>query len=151
MKRLIAFAIVIGLSGLAYGQAPSSSWFTIANEGDTVAQLPAGAVLRYGDGVNNKWSPNFTVTAQTTEISVVNEGVPGGDPDYGTVKVLQVQQQTGTFTVSVTSPNVKDAAAVSIPALPVPTSVTIPYNGTCSTSIAADGTLTISLSAIKAK
>lgn len=132
MKRLaILAALFIAAFPLA---AQSPAWLTISVQGQTVVGLPAGSVVRYGDAKNNKWTAPLTIAAaQASAFAVVSASFPGGDPDPGVFKVLQVQ--------------------IAIPATATPsptpaTSITIPYNGTCSTTLGADGTLTISLSSV---
>jgi hypothetical protein len=110
---------------------PAPLWETITGESTTIAiTLPAGTTYRFGDSTHNLWSESITVSAPTTisPVSMSNGNpFPFSDPDYGTVKELDVLETTGPQTISVTNLAVSPAATVAqiVPPLVPPTTVPV--------------------------
>jgi hypothetical protein len=129
--RKLALAISLLLACPLLGQvaAPAPVWVTITPEDTNIAvTLPAGATYRFGDTINDKWSDPVTVAAVTTISPVSMSGgnpFPFADPDYGTVKELDVLEAAAPQTITVSDLSLSPPAPVTriIPGLAPPTSV----------------------------
>jgi hypothetical protein len=132
MLRKYSLIALFLVTPLVHGQTstPSQTWATITPENSMVSiTLPAGATYRFGDYTNNKWSDPVTVTAPTT-ISPVSMAsgnpFPFSDPDYGTVKELDVLETTAPQTIAVTNLGVSPTAVSQIvPPVVPPTTVPV--------------------------
>jgi hypothetical protein len=120
------------LHGQTAPATPAPVWATITAENPSVSvTLPAGTTYRFGDYTNNKWSESVTVTAPTT-ISPVSMGngdpFPFSDPDFGTVKELDILETTAPQSIAVTNLAASPATTTSqvVPPLVPPTSVPVP-------------------------
>src|SRR6202453_5050942 len=97
---------------------PSSSpvWFTLLTPAQqslsTTVSLPAGVTYRIGDNENDKWSVPVTTTAAVTIVDYADgqDGRPA-DPDPGTAKEFDIQEQATPQNVSV------NGQAVTVPGL----------------------------------
>ena len=117
---------VPGLGGTSPTPPPSGSaaYVTVAQEGDLV-QLTVAATLRYGNFASTcaatagncvagqpsaaGWNGDIAAPAGTS-LTVSNSSL-GGDPLPGVVKVLQAEQQSASYTVTV------NGNAVTVPGL----------------------------------
>jgi len=134
MLRKYSLIAVILAAPVLHGQtAPTGPvWATITAENPSVSvTLPAGTTYRFGDYTNNKWSDPVTVTATTTINPVsMSSGnpFPFSDPDYGTVKELDVLETTASQTIAVTNLAASPATTISqiVPPVVPPTSVPVP-------------------------
>jgi hypothetical protein len=98
---------------------PSSNpvWFTLLTPAQqslsTAVSLPAGVTYRIGDSVNNKWSAPVTTTAAVTIVDYADgqDGRPA-DPDPGTAKEFDIEEQATPLNISVSG------QSVTVPALP---------------------------------
>jgi hypothetical protein len=111
--------------------AASPVWLTVTPESATISvTLPAGATYRFGDYTNNLWSVSVTVQAATT-ISPVSmsaaDPFPFADPDYGTLKELDVLETAASQTLSISDLTLTPPAPVSfiVPALTPPTTLPV--------------------------
>jgi hypothetical protein len=135
MLRKYSLIALLLATPLLHGQtAPATTgpaWATITSENPSVAvTLPAGTTYRFGDYTNNKWSESVTVNAPTTVSPVSMSGgnpFPFSDPDYGTVKELDVLETAAPQTVAVTNLAASPTATVSqiVPPLVPPTAVPV--------------------------
>ncbi|MDP9049313.1 MAG: hypothetical protein M3O31_01110 [Acidobacteriota bacterium] len=120
---------------LLHGQttpAPTGPvWITISAENPNIAvALPVGTTYRFGDYANNRWSDPVTVTSPTTfsPLSMSHgDPFPFSDPDYGTVKELDVLETTSAQSISITDFTAAPATTVAqiVPPLVPPTSVPV--------------------------
>lgn len=152
MLRRLSLAALLLATPIAFGQttSPAPVWITIAPESPaTGVTLPAGTTYRFGDYANNKWSAPVTVSATTTisPISMASgDPFPFGDPDFGTVKELDVLETTAPQSILVSNLDTAPATVVAqiVPPLAPPTSVpTLPgtaYTLTFSNFAIAPGT-----------
>ena len=134
LRNCSLFALLLTapmLHGQTAATTPVATWATVTSESATISvTLPAGTTYRFGDYTNNVWSASVTVTVPTT-ISPVSmasgDPFPFSDPDYGTVKELDVLETTAPQSIGVTNSSVSPAttAALTIPALTPPTSVPV--------------------------
>jgi hypothetical protein len=110
---------------------PAPVWETITSENTAVSvTLPAGTTYRFGDYTHNLWSQTVTVTVPTTISPVSMSGgdpFPFSDPDFGTVKELDVLETTSPQTISLTNSSASPATTVAqiVPPLVPPTSVPV--------------------------
>jgi hypothetical protein len=134
LRKYSVIAVLLATPFLHGQAAPATSspvWATITPENTSVSvTLPAGTTYRFGDYTNNKWSDPVTVTAATTISPVSMSGgnpFPFSDPDFGTVKELDVLETTAPQTVAVTNLAASPATTVSqvVPPLVPPTAVPV--------------------------
>src|SRR6202041_1012663 len=95
----------------------SPVWFTLLTPAQqslsTTVSLPAGVTYRIGDSVNNKWSAPVTTTAAVTVVDYA-DGLDGrpADPDPGTAKEFDIEEQATALNISV------NGQSITVPALP---------------------------------
>ena len=133
--RNLSLLAILSTSPLLHAQTapttPGPIWETITGESTTIAiTLPAGTTYRFGDYTHNIWSASITVQAATTisPVSMSNiDPFPFSDPDYGTVKELDILETTAPQTISVTNLAASPATTVAqiVPALVPPTTVPV--------------------------
>jgi hypothetical protein len=96
--------------------APAPVWVTVTQESATISvTLPAGATYRFGDYTNNLWSQAVMVPVLTTLSPVTMADAspfPFPDPDYGTLKELDVLETAAPQTVSVSDLTLSPPAPV---------------------------------------
>ena len=149
-KTFLAIAATLLLSVSL--RAQTVAWFTVATQGQTLA-VPAGAivVIQYGSGT--MWTP-MTLKGPTS-INAIAAYFPGST--NSAANVIQVRETTSAIAVTVHTFTlvggkiVDSATPVTVPAAGTtspgkPTAITIPFDGTCSTSISPEGFLIINLS-----
>lgn len=128
----------------------------ICVEGCTITKLPLGTSIQLG--VGNTYTPAVTTTASAPKIPLfIYYSSFAFDPAPNILKTFYVQQQTSAYSVTYilsgsTTPIVMNVSALSPPVATTstPTSINIPYNGTCSTSIdPSTNSLIINLSVSK--
>src|ERR1700677_3385064 len=107
---------VDGLSVTVPALPSAPVWFTLLTPAQqsltTTVGLPAGTTYRIGDSENNKWSVPVTTTAAVTVVDYADgqDGRPA-DPDPGTAKEFDIQEQATPQNVSV------NGQAVTVPGL----------------------------------
>jgi hypothetical protein len=126
--RLIAPLLLA--TPVLHGQtAPAPVWATVAPESTTTSiTLPAGTTYRFGDYTNNLWSASVTVQTATTISPVSMSGgnpFPFADPDFGTVKELDILETTAPQSISVTNLTASTTVAQIVPPLVPPMSVPV--------------------------
>lgn len=160
MPKFIYTALLYPLM-LVFGSLPLSAQTPVAlapnmvnvcAEGGTITAMPVGTVYQFGIGKTYTPAATSTATSPKVPFSTYYTTFPF-DPAPGIVKAFWVQQQAKAYTVTCLLAGTVAQVVMPIPALPVvtPTAITIPFNGTCTTSIdPATNTLTINLSTAKA-
>jgi hypothetical protein len=107
----------------------TSGWFTLLTPAQqsptTTVGLPAGTTYRIGDSQNNKWSTPVTTTAAVTIVDYADgqNGHPA-DPDPGTAKEFDIQEQASPQNVTVNGQSITVPALPSSSTPPPPTSST---------------------------
>jgi hypothetical protein len=144
---------------------PSSStlvWFTLLTPAlqslTTTVSLPAGVTYRIGDCENNKWSEPVTTAAAVTIVDYA-DGLDGrpADPDPGTAKEFDIQEQATPQNITV------NGQSVTVPALPssyacqlsvTPAAVAFPnttvgYMRSSSATITSNCTTTVTIDSVQ--
>lgn len=130
MRKFVLITLLFALVHSAHAQ----TFTTVAGEGDTVTNTSDSAITyRYGAPAGTTpalagsmacatdggcWDPSGTL--QPGRTIVVNTTTMGGDPIYGTLKVLQIEQSATAQSVTVTPAAGGPSTTVPVPALPPP-------------------------------
>ena len=125
MYRLSAaiFAALFFIAPAVGHSQTTPVWFTLLTPAQqslsTTVSLPAGVTYRIGDSENNKWSAPVTTTAAVTIVDYA-DGLNGrpADPDPGTAKEFDIQEQSTPLNVSVSGQSVT-VPALSSSSIPV--------------------------------
>ena len=137
-------------------------WFTLLTPAQqsltTTVSLPAGPTYRIGDSENDKWSAPVTTTAAVTIVGHAHgrDGRPA-DPDPGTAKEFDVQEQARPQNTSVSGQSVTVRALPSSYASQLsgtPTAVAFPnttvgYTISLSATITSNRTTTITIDSVQ--
>ena len=130
MLRKFSLLALLSFATLLHSQTtPTQTWFTVTPENPAVSvTLPAGTTYRFGDYTNNRWT-TVTVNVATT-ISPVSMAsgnpFPFSDPDYGTVKELDVLEAPAAQTITVSNASAATTVAQVVPALIPPSTIPVP-------------------------